>query len=74
MIVDKVNWKRFAIDLNTGNDVEYIEFAVEITASQCAKVCKEAADQIDIHPRLRPVANSISEKCSETIKQQFGIN
>jgi hypothetical protein len=74
MIVDKVNWKRFAIDLNTGNDTEYIELAVEVTASQCVKICKETADKIEINPRLKPVANSILEKCSEEIKLQFGIN
>ena len=73
MIVDKVNWKRFAIDLNTGSEAEYVDLAVSLTAAQCIQITREATEKMEINPRLRPVANSIVDNCSTQIKLNFGL-
>lgn len=70
-IVTKVQWRRYAIDLNTGSEIDHVRQAIEITASECRKLCKSVKDTTDINPRLKPVVFAAVDSCIDNIEESF---
>ncbi len=64
-ILEKVNWKKYSIDLNTGSDDEYIVFAINETIAGCQNVCKTVKDTVEVNQRLKPVVNLVIDSCIE---------
>ena len=71
-IVAKVQWHRYAIDLNTGSEIDYARQAVEITAQECQRLCNSVkTETTDLNKRLKPVVYATVDSCVETIKESF---
>jgi hypothetical protein len=70
-IIEKISWERYALDLNTGTDAEYINRAVELTATECVKVCNDVKTNFEITPRLKSVVSQVSDMCVSEISKKF---
>lgn len=72
-VVSKYRWKRYSSDLNTGSEEEYVSFLIKETAKECVEICSATEKNSNLNSRLAPVVKSITEACSNSIKERFSV-
>jgi hypothetical protein len=70
-IIEKISWERYALDLNTGVEAEYIDRAIRLTAIECVSVCSSVKTNFEITPRLKSVVSQVTDTCATEISKKF---